>query len=683
MSKELNLIREQLDKIDCRILEAVADRQKTIAQVAQLKAKETNRVRDIQREQAHLTRLLTLGRELGLDAYYVTRLFRHIFEHSVRYQQEYLADQQNPERRTGGAVTVAYQGVAGAYSHIAATKHFGPRGMEIVCVGYESFKEMLEAVKSGAAQYGMLPIENTTAGSINEAYDLLARMNLPVVGEEVLSIEHCLVALEEVPVSHIRRIFSHPQALAQCSNFLTSLSHCAVEPYVDTALSVKKIQSEQDNTQAAIASEEAANLYGLVVIRRGIANLKDNYTRFVVVARESVQYDPRIACKTSLIFATRDEKGALLKCLNVLAAHALNLTKLESRPRPNVPWEYLFYLDFEGNTANADVKAALQELAANTSHLKVLGSYPARTTKEALPVEPLRQSLTHPPTTERAETAFEVEPAAIHKTNEKPYKLVTRAQRKQDTTVTIGAVVVGAERRVVIAGPSAVESREQILLCARAAKNAGVDVLSGGCFRPSTEPESFASLGFAGLELLAEAGRVTGLPVSTEVIDPADVPLIAKHANILQVGGRNMQNYALLREVGRVDRPVILKRGLTASIDEWLTAAEHILRTGNQQVILCERGIRTFEAVTRSALDLASIPMVRELTHLPVIVDPTRACAAPRFVTPLVEASLASGAQGIMLEFHPDPERALADSQYALSTESFERLMRQILNRLG
>jgi chorismate mutase/prephenate dehydratase len=683
MSNELNDIREQLDKIDRRILEALADRQKIIVHVAQLKATGSHRLRDIQREQNQLTRMSSLGRELGLDAYFVTRLFRHILDYSVRYQQEYLADQQDPERRTGGAVTVAYQGVEGAYSQIAATKHFGPRGMEIVCVGYESFEQMLEAVKSGAAQYGMLPIENTTAGSINEAYDLLARMNLPVVGEEVLSVEHCLVATEEVPVGHIRRVYSHPQALAQCSSFLSSLHHCAVEPYIDTALAVKKIQSEQDNTQAAIASEEAANLYGLVVIRRGIGNLKDNYTRFVVVARESANYDPRIACKTSLIFATRDEKGALLKCLNVLAAHALNLTKLESRPRPNVPWEYLFYLDFEGNTANAEVKAALQELTVNTSYLKVLGSYPARTTKDALPAEPLRQSPARPPKATSAEPVADVEPTVASKTDAKPYKLVTRAQRKQDTTVAIGAVVVGAARRVVIAGPSAVESREQILLCARAAQNAGVDVLSGGCFRPSTDSESFASLGFSGLELLAEAGRVTGLPVSTEVIDPADVPLIAKHANVLQVGGRNMQNYALLREVGRVDRPVILKRGLTASIEEWLTAAEYILRTGNQQVILCERGIRTFEAVTRSALDLASIPMVRELTHLPVIVDPTRACAAPRFVTPLVEASLASGAQGIMLEFHPDPARALADSRYALSTESFERLMHQIANQLG
>jgi 3-deoxy-7-phosphoheptulonate synthase len=260
---------------------------------------------------------------------------------------------------------------------------------------------------------------------------------------------------------------------------------------------------------------------------------------------------------------------------------------------------------------------------------------------------------------------------------------VSRTQRAQDTAIAVGSVVLGGQRRVVIAGPSAVESREQIVQCARVAKNADADILNAGCFYLNAEPEGFAGLGFAGLELLADAGRAMGLPITTEVIDPADVPLVAKRADILQVGGRNMQNYALLREVGRVDRPVILKRRLTASIEEWLTAAEHILRAGNQQVILCERGIRTFEAANRNTLDLASIPMVRELTHLPIIVDPTHACAATRWITPIAEASLASGSHGIMLEFHPDPEHALTDGQYALTIEGFERLMRHIANRLG
>lgn len=556
MAHVLDDIRDRLDKIDRRILEAIADRQKIVQEVAQIKAEGSSRVRDIEREENQLTRLTELARELGLDPYHVTKLYHEILEHSVRRQQEYLVDRQNPEQRSARSITVAYQGAEGAYSHSAVMKHFGPRGIEVASVGYESFQQMLEAVKSGAADYGMLPIENTTAGSINEAYDLLARMNLTLVGEEVLEVQHCLVALENVPLPHIRRVFSHPQALAQCSNFLSSLHHCTIESFVDTALAVKKIHSERDISQAAVASQEAAELYGLAVIRRDIANQKDNYTRFVVVAREAVKYDLHIACKTSLIFATRDEKGALLKCLNVLAGYGLNLTKLESRPRPNVPWEYLFYLDFEGNIADAEVQTALQELTSNTSYLKVLGSYPARTIKESRPAKPHRRFASGPPLQAEAESSPQPqsEAAIADRAAGKPYKLVSRAQRSRDTTIAIGTIVIGAERRLVIAGPSAVESRDQILQCARIARNAGTDILSGGCFQPSTEPGGFAGLGFAGVELLVEAGRSVGLPVTTEVIDPADVQSAAKLVDVLQISGRNMQNFALLREAGRVDR---------------------------------------------------------------------------------------------------------------------------------
>ncbi len=319
MERKLGNIRKRLDEIDRRILDALSDRQKTIRDVAELKAGGETRLRDILREEDLLTRLVELGHERELDSFYVTRIFREILEHSVRYQQEFLADRQNPDRRNLDSVLVAYQGAEGAYSHIAAMKHFGPRQIDVLYRGCDTFQSMLETVKSGAAHYAMLPIENTTAGSINEAYDLLAKTNLSIVGEEVLLIEHCLIALEGTEIGKIRHIYSHPQALAQCSNFLSSLPNCVVESFQDTAMAVEKIQAEQNRTQAAIASDEAAKRYGLTVIKREIANQKDNYTRFVVVARQGVQYDERMSCKTSLIFATRHEEGALLKCLNVLA----------------------------------------------------------------------------------------------------------------------------------------------------------------------------------------------------------------------------------------------------------------------------------------------------------------------------------------------------------------------------
>jgi chorismate mutase/prephenate dehydratase len=694
----LKELRGRLDRIDRRILEALSDRQASIREVAELKAGDKTRLRDILREEQQLTRLTELGREKGLDSYHVTRIFRQVLEHSVRYQQEFLADRRSG--RHGAAersVTVGYQGAEGAYSHIAAMKHFGPRQVEATYVPYESFQGMLSAVKAGEAHFAMLPIENTTAGSINEAYDLLAKMNLPVTGEEILRIDHCLVGLPEASLNHVRRIYSHPQALAQCSSYLSGLHHCTVESFPDTAMAVKKVRSEKDLSQAAIASEEAANLYGLSVIKRDIANQKGNYTRFVVVAAEAAEYDPRIACKTSLIFATRHEKGALLKCLNVLSGHGLNLTKLESRPRPNVAWEYLFYLDFEGNVARSEVRAALEELTTYTSYLKVLGSYPARTTDQARPAGP-RRSLRGAngragargangrggPNGAAAGTsaARRARREALREAENKPWRLASRVTRAKDTTIDVGGVVLGGRRPVVAAGPPYVESDKQILACARAARNAGADLLSGGCFGGAGTGEDCEGPGFKGLSMLEAAGRAVGLPVMTGVGDPAEVARVAAQADMLRIGARDMQNAALLRAVGQVDRPVVLERGEMASVDDWLQAAEQILATGNQQVVLCETGIRTLETGTRNTLDLTAVPMVRELTHLPVVVSPSRAGGRRRWVGPMAGASLACGAQGLVLEIHPRPAAAAAGGERALALADFERLMRQLAPRL-
>jgi chorismate mutase/prephenate dehydratase len=699
LSDPLAELRSRLDAADDRILAAIADRERLVAEIARLKANAFDRLRDLPREEALLARVSEHGRAAGLDAFFVTRVFREIVEHSLRLQQEHLVERQNPDRAAQQRLVIAYQGTAGAYSHLAASRYFGPRSADVAFHGFNSFREMLEAVRDGRADYAVLPIENTTAGSINEAYDLLAQMNLALVGEEVQRVDHCLLALEPVPVAHIRRVFSHPQALAQCSDFLAALDQCHAESFADTAMAAEKVRADQDLSQAAIASEEAGRLYGLHVIKRDIANQKENFTRFVVVAARPVQYDLRIPCKTSLLFATRDEEGALLACLNVFAQYHLNLTKLESRPRPNTPWEYLFYVDFEGNLADPRVQQALRDLTARTSFQRVLGSYPARTTRDAQPAEPRPQTPAlapgphgtptgpHAEPSKRAaatarkaaaESPPSLDPAVVQTLEKKPYRLVSRTQRAQDTQIRVRAVVIGGSRPVIIAGPCSVESREQILACARWVRDCGGDLLRGGCFKPRTSPYDFQGLGYDGLDMLEEAARAFDLPIVTEVLHPADVEKVARKADVLQLGARNMQNFALLKEVGRVDRPVLLKRGMMASIDEWLAAAEYILAQGNQQVVLCERGIRTFETATRNTLDLSAIPVVRERTHLPVIVDPSHACGTRRWVPAMTRAALASGADGVMVEFHPDPEKALSDGPQALTFDSFRELARTI-----
>ncbi len=257
-------------------------------------------------------------------------------------------------------------------------------------------------------------------------------------------------------------------------------------------------------------------------------------------------------------------------------------------------------------------------------------------------------------------------------------KLAGRDKQSPYTVVEIdspqGPVKIGEGYCTVIAGPCAVENRDEYLLIAQALQKMGVHILRGGAFKPRTSPYSFMGLGEEGLKILAEARELTGLPVVTEVMDTREIDLISKYADILQVGSRNMQNFRLLEEVGRSDKPVILKRGLSATIEEWLLAAEYILSSGNQKLILCERGIRTFESYTRNTLDIGAVSAVKKLSHLPIIVDPSHATGRWEMVKPAAKAAIVAGADGLMVEVHPFPERALSDGKQSLTPDNFSHL---------
>ncbi|MEW5954786.1 MAG: 3-deoxy-7-phosphoheptulonate synthase [Bacillota bacterium] len=260
----------------------------------------------------------------------------------------------------------------------------------------------------------------------------------------------------------------------------------------------------------------------------------------------------------------------------------------------------------------------------------------------------------------------------------KPYKLVCRDVRGQDSRIQAGSALVGGGHLTVIAGPCAVESREQLLEAARVARAAGATILRGGTFKPRTSPYSFQGLEEEGLKLMAEAAALTGLATVTEVVDKHSLDLAVNYVDILQIGTRNMQNFQLLREVGRSGKPVLLKRGLSATIEEWLMAAEYIMCEGNERVILCERGIRTFETSTRNTLDLSAVPLVKELSHLPVIVDPSHATGNRRLVAPMSRAAVAAGADGLLIEMHPSPETALCDGPQSLTPGELMTLMNEL-----
>ncbi|MEE8331825.1 MAG: bifunctional 3-deoxy-7-phosphoheptulonate synthase/chorismate mutase [Acidimicrobiia bacterium] len=662
-------IRVGIDQIDRQILELIAERRRLSVDAARSKQEQHQTFRDRAREEALIADRIAQGKYHDLDSGLVNRVWRDIIEDSLLIQQEYL---QEGAEGNGRRVTAAFQGIEGAYSQLATRQHFDHEGVDVSYLGCESFADVVDAVEQGRADVGVLPLENTTSGGITEVYDLLMHSQLSIVGEIKFRVRHCLLGIEGSSISSLRTVYCHPQAVAQCSDFLAELTDCEIVYFSDTAGSGKSIKELSDITAGAIASEDAARLYGLKVLQAGIGNRDENFTRFVVGARHPVDVDRQIPTKTSLVVSVGNQPGALMDALAVFRDLGINLVKLESRPMAHNPWEEMFYLDLDGNVADPIVKRALDQLTTHARYFKVLGSYPS----DDLPP---RGSVL--PTSEEAQPQVLETPEPRRSAPKKKmpapvgYRIGSREHKPADTVVEVKGVEIGGDKLVMIAGPCAVESFEQIMAAAEAVRVGGGNILRGGCFKPRTSPYSFQGLGYEGLEMLVEAGRMHGLPIVTEVVAPEDVNKVAESADILQIGARNMQNFSLLSEVGKSHRPVMLKRGMSSSIDELLQAAEYILSGGNQQVLLCERGIRTFETATRNTLDLSAVPVLRERSHLPVIVDPSHAAGNRDLVAPLAIAAKAIGADAIMVEIHPNPAEALSDGPQSLELDQFAELM--------
>ncbi len=377
---DLEKLRAKLDRLDRKLLEDLSNRLETVADIARVKAEGLSFLRDHERESELLDRVEGWARELGLDGFRTHEIFREIIAMSLKAQEEALLHREQVHRSRQSANRVAFQGIEGSYSQLAARKYFAARSSEMDFVGQRSFRDALSLAESGDVGYAFLPIENTTAGSINQTYDLLRQTDLRVVGEEILHVRHCLLSIDGSTEGGLRRILSHPQALAQCSRFLGSLEEVEMVAFEDTAASAREVAAAGDPRQAAIASAEAGEIYGLSVLREEIADQQENWTRFVVISGLEIELDSRIPAKTSLVFTTRHHQGALVQCLELLAEHGLNLTKLESRPVPQRPWEYLFYVDIEGRVDTEPAALAIAGLRRECPYLRVFGSYPARTT---------------------------------------------------------------------------------------------------------------------------------------------------------------------------------------------------------------------------------------------------------------------------------------------------------------
>ena len=373
MGSELSDLRDRIEAVDRQIIALLADRLRIVEDVAVAKLRAASPFRDREREELLLRRLRELATGSGLDPHQIERLYRVVMDMSVAHQEATM------RARSDAPLRVTYQGVEGSYSHLAAQRRYGGRAGGVLLVGHDSFRAAAAAVTSGAADLALLPIENTTAGSIDDTYDLLSDGGLVITGEEISSIEHCLLALPGVTSDQLRVVISHPQALAQCHAFFAENPHLVARPEIDTAGSARRVRDAGDRTLAAIASAAAARTYGLTIVARAIQSSAGNATRFVEISLHAAPVAEGAAAKTSLVFALADRPGALGGVLTRLAARNLSLTKIESRPIPEAPFTYRFYADVLGHAASEPFVAALDEIRSLTTYVRVLGTYPIAT----------------------------------------------------------------------------------------------------------------------------------------------------------------------------------------------------------------------------------------------------------------------------------------------------------------
>ena len=557
---------------------------------------------------------------------------------------------------------VAIQGTYGSFSEAAARRRWP--GLETLPC--REAKDVVAAVREGRAEAGCLPIENSLIGSVTTTYDLLEEAfgdgALRLTHEILYPVHHTLMGVPGGRLEAIKRVLSHPVALGQCRDWLSRhLPDAELVSAWDTAGSAEIVAQEQNPTMAAVAARHAADAHGLVPLAERIEDDPTNQTRFLTFTRAGVELPAASGgvsrYKTSIIVLIDHKPGMLALTLQAFGVGGVNLMALQSRPERSAPWTYRFYVDVDGAASDPRVAEALEEVAALAVRVVVLGSYEAW-------VEGSR--LSAPP------------PTPAHHTRKPEIPLVDRRRAPDGSRVQVRHLVFGGESPVLIAGPCSVESEAMILETADAVAKLGGDMLRGGAYKPRTSPYDFQGLGVKGLRYLADARERTGLPVVTEVLSWEEVAVVAHFADMLQIGARNMQNFSLLRAASRSGKPVLLKRGAGATIEEWLMAAEYILAEGNPNVVLCERGIRTFERATRHTLDLNAVVMVRERTHLPVIVDPSHAAGLRSLVMPLSLGSLAAGASGLIVEVHPDPASAMSDGAQSLDLPMFADLASRV-----
>lgn len=623
----LDEIRTHISSLDKELLTLLAKRKGLSLEVARSKLKNPRPIRDQEREQALLVELINLGRPLGLDAHYVTQIYHTIIEDSVRSQQALLQDLLNPQDEVP-AISVAFLGLRGSYSNMAARKYLSRFQANLVEHNCDSFQQIFDTVESGQAQYGILPIENTSSGAINDVFDLMQHTSLSIVGELTQPIEHCLLVAVDTDVSKLKTLYTHPQVYQQCSQYLKTLPEVTVEFCAASSNAMELVAKAQRDDIGAMGSADGGELHGLKPLVTGLANQKQNMTRFIVVARKPVEVAEQIPAKTSFIMSTGQQSGALVETLLVLRNHDIPMTKLESRPIIGNPWEEMFYVDVAANVNSAQMQAALAELKDIVRFIKILGCYPsAEVAPTHISAKALNQEAALSQSTTKRTPQTPATPSA-------PSLL-------EPLSLQVGRYKMSSKEPLLTAlvnnWPETVSLQE----IARHLKEHGGQVLALPCFGVGDQQHEQARL-----QQLREVAAQFDLATMTWVHTPEQLKRAAESLDVLLLQPLAAGKEELLTAAGRCTRPVLLP--VSEVLEETLAAAELILGQGNQQVALLAGQERS----------LSQLLSLQKHSRLPLI---SQLNGQDELLPELAGALQSAGVQGFALRF--DESESLAPMQ--------------------
>lgn len=542
----LTQLRDDISTIDEEMLLLLAKRRRLSLDVARSKSQNARPIRDIQREHDLLTRLVKQGQAQGLDSHYVLSLYHTIIEDSVLSQQAFLQGKNLPDNKQ--YYTIAFLGSRGSYSYQASMRYCERHQLNMQELGCQTFDDIINAVESGHADYGFLPIENTSTGSINEVYDLLQHTNLVIIGETTIDVRHCLLTKPDTELSQIKQIFAHPQPVGQCSRYLQSHKNWKINYCRSSGDAMKQLQDSEANDIAVIGSERGGKLYGLTVLENNLANQQINQTRFIIVARKSIDVPTQLSAKTTLIMATAQKPGSLVDALQILKNHQLNMTKLESRPIPGTPWEEMFYLDIEANLQAPTMQTALASLTKLTRFIKVLGCYPCET------VEPTQINQQH----------LMIEPDT------------SRLQQDQfvEETIAIKQFILGKAYQQKIAKLTSTAKLISPDAFAQNIKNQGIQaVLLSANIEENERQQIYSSLNkfdLCSIQQVTENMQLTDLA----------------HCDVFLIPAEQMYNQKLFQRVGTQLKPIIVSCHKSADLEIIKQAIKQLKAFGNQQIML-------------------------------------------------------------------------------------------------